>query len=559
MKKWAIISVVILMILSIAGIITVQTLWVNNAVSVRNEQFDQLVRTALDETVNKIENRERVRIVTKALAEPDRSNCNTVNSKTLQLFLHNDSLFSWLELLDDKVNKITQPLSKIIYAGKDSTNKKHSTNVFRDVKFFGEKGGEILEKVGESFQVDIQLEDVARKLDTALVTMEDKIANSANDLIGENEQLKETSVKITNVVKNMVVEIESSMLPIEERIPEDTLKVLLDKKIREKGISLDYEYGVLEAGNDTSLVFGTSAFQRLDTASSYSKQLFSGDFIEGSDYLVVQFPGRSAHIWNSVKWLMGGSIVFTLIILITFILTLTMMLRQKKISEIKSDFINNMTHEFKTPIATISLAVDSIENPKVLDDRERILFYSKIIRSENKRMNAQVENVLKMSLIEKKEMIFNKERINVQELLESVAGNISLQVADKNGVLNLASNAENTEVMADKSHLTNVFSNLLDNAIKYSKKVPEIQVDMWNADGNVCISFADKGIGIAKEHKDKVFDRFFRVQTGNVHDVKGFGLGLSYVKVVVIAFGGNVYVESELEQGSTFTITLPIA
>ena len=254
------------------------------------------------------------------------------------------------------------------------------------------------------------------------------------------------------------------------------------------------------------------------------------------------------------------SILFTIIIITAFYLTVRTMLRQKKLGEIKNDFINNMTHEFKTPIATISLAVDAMKNEKVLQDRGKMTYFSSIIKEENQRMNRQVETILKASQLEKQEVELNMQPLRVHEVVKDVVDNFALQLEEKGGKAELLLNASNDLILADEVHFSNMVNNLIDNAVKYSKEnTPLLLKITTQSNGkNITMKVEDNGIGMNKETVKRVFERFYRAHTGNLHNVKGFGLGLSYVKTVVQAQGGAIKVDSVLGRGSIFTIELPL-
>jgi two-component system phosphate regulon sensor histidine kinase PhoR len=233
------------------------------------------------------------------------------------------------------------------------------------------------------------------------------------------------------------------------------------------------------------------------------------------------------------------------------------MLNQKKISEIKSDFINNMTHELKTPLATISLAIDAIGNEKVMDNREKIRYFSGIIKEENKRMNKQVESILQSALLEKNEISLNLQVTDVHEVITHTVENLQLQLAAKQGQVELRLDAINPIIMADDVHFSNVIFNLLDNAIKYSKEHLEVVISTYSTRKSLVITIADNGIGMSRDTISRIFEKFYRAHTGNVHNVKGFGLGLSYVKAIVDAHKGKIKVESAVGKGSKFTMEFP--
>ena len=235
------------------------------------------------------------------------------------------------------------------------------------------------------------------------------------------------------------------------------------------------------------------------------------------------------------------------------------MLKQKKLSEIKSDFINNMTHEFKTPLATISLAVDALKNEKVVADKEKTAYFTGVIKEENKRMNMQVETILQAALLDKQEVQLNLKKLSANDLVKIAVNNISLPVNERGGKLEINFNAAKDLVMADEVHFTNFVNNLLDNALKYSKEIPLIKLTTSNVGNLLRIKIEDNGIGMTKETLSRIFEKFYRAHTGNVHNVKGFGLGLSYVKSMVEAHKGSIKAESTLGKGSAFTISFPLA
>lgn len=277
--------------------------------------------------------------------------------------------------------------------------------------------------------------------------------------------------------------------------------------------------------------------------------------------LVVVISSPQESVMRSLGPMIAGALLFTLIIIAAFFLTVRTLLRQKKLSEMKSDFINNMTHELKTPLATISLAVDAIRNEKVMGDREKIAYFSSIIKDENSRMNKQVETILQSALLDKEDIQVKQLPIHVHDILEAITDNFELQLKERNATVELRLNASNDVVDADELHFTNMLSNLFDNAVKYSRPdVPaEIRVTTQNVGGSIRIGIQDNGIGMNKETVSRIFERFYRAHTGNVHNVKGFGLGLSYVKSVVDAHQGSIRVESTPGRGTLFTVDIPVA
>lgn len=281
--------------------------------------------------------------------------------------------------------------------------------------------------------------------------------------------------------------------------------------------------------------------------------------LANEELLNVIVPDQEKIIWTEMLWFIVGAILFTIIITTAFFITLRTLLKQKKLSEIKSDFINNMTHEFKTPLATISLAVDALKNEKVKESPEKSQYFTNIIKEENKRMNKQVETILQAALLDKQEVQLNLKKLPAHDLITSALNNITLQVEEKGGKLDVQFNAEADLILADEVHFTNLINNLLDNAVKYSKDNLQIKLTTSNTANNLRIKIEDNGIGMNKETVNRIFEKFYRAHTGNIHNVKGFGLGLSYVKTMVHAHHGTIKAESVLGKGSTFIITIPLA
>lgn len=277
------------------------------------------------------------------------------------------------------------------------------------------------------------------------------------------------------------------------------------------------------------------------------------------EYLSVIVPNQKTIVWKEMIWFIIGAVLFTLIITTAFFITIRTLLKQKKLSEIKSDFINNMTHEFKTPLATISLAVDALKNDKVKSDKEKTGYFTGIIKEENKRMNKQVETILQAALLDKQEIQLKLKKLSAHDLIVSALNNIHLLVEEKQGKIEMQLEAEKDMIMADEVHFSSLINNLLDNAVKYSKENLCIKVSTQNTGNQLRIKIEDNGIGMNRETLHRIFEKFYRAHTGNVHNVKGFGLGLSYVKTMVLAHRGTIKAESVLGKGSTFIVTLPLA
>jgi two-component system phosphate regulon sensor histidine kinase PhoR len=282
--------------------------------------------------------------------------------------------------------------------------------------------------------------------------------------------------------------------------------------------------------------------------------------LAAEEWVVIVVPDVTSIVYKGLRGNIVIAILFTLVICAAFYLTIYTMLRQKKLSEIKNDFINNMTHEFKTPIATISLAVDAIRNEKVQRDVQKLSYFSEIIKEENQRMNRQVETILKSALMDRQEVQLNQKVLAVHTIIRDVSDNFMLRLQEKQGTLDMNLNAEVDEIEGDEVHISNLVNNLMDNAVKYSKEnvPPKICITTTSTQKKFILKIEDNGIGMTRETLKRIFEKFYRAHTGNIHNVKGFGLGLSYVKNVVDAHHGTIKAESTLGKGSCFTIELPL-
>ena len=293
----------------------------------------------------------------------------------------------------------------------------------------------------------------------------------------------------------------------------------------------------------------------------YPIQAPSGTSLEGlipAEFMVVIVPNVEHIVLRQLRWMIAGACLFILILLSAFYVTVSALLRQKKLSEIKNDFINNMTHEFKTPLATISLAVDALRNEKVIGNKEKLAYFSGVIKEENKRMNKQVETILQAALSDRQDIQLKLKPIHLHELIHAALENFDLQLEQRNGVANLLLNAKHDIINADEVHFTNLISNLIDNALKYSKENLTLNITTHSSHKTIVLRIEDNGIGMNKETAKRIFEKFYRAHTGNLHNVKGFGLGLSYVKSIIDAHEGKIRVESVLGKGSSFTIEIPL-
>ena len=344
------------------------------------------------------------------------------------------------------------------------------------------------------------------------------------------------------------------MLPLEQRFDFLLVDSIIKAELRNRGISTPFSFAIYDNGLPTTLITEGYEPERDD----YKISLFPDDFFAGNKFLLLHFPKKISYINNQMWFVWVLMVVFLAGISAVFGFTLMQMQKQKKISQIKTDFINNMTHEFKTPIATISLAVDALNNPKIQSDPQKFTGYTRIIKQESKRMNAQVEQVLKMSLLDKNELDLHLEILDIKSLVSRAVDHVALQIEERQGNIAFDADLGQIFVMADELQLTSVFTNILDNANKYSPEAPEISVQIKRLAAHVLVAISDKGLGMSKEEQQQVFERFYRANTGDVHNIKGHGLGLSFVMEMVQAHQGKVWVESAPGKGATFFVQLPI-
>ncbi|GAA4449338.1 HAMP domain-containing sensor histidine kinase [Rurimicrobium arvi] len=393
----------------------------------------------------------------------------------------------------------------------------------------------------------VKSEEYLRDLEKTVLGVRSLCYNSFINAEGYNpEQLDEANKEYLLITKFTA-----------QAISPEEMNMIIVRAMKNQGIKQPFEYCVTNLYNNPisaskgfeSSMFAESVDIRLSPPMSPQTETF---------FLYVKEPQN--YITRQMASMIIASIFFTIIIISAFALTIRTMLRQKNISEIKSDFINNMTHELKTPLATISLAVDALNNEKVIHDPEKIRYYGGMIKEENRRMHKQVETILQAAKLEKQEDLnLSVQSLDAHAAIDKVAKNLSLQIQEKSGELHLNLMAGKSFVDVDEMHFSNIIFNLLDNAIKYSKDAPVIHITTQVVNGMLSIKIKDNGIGMSRETASRAFEKFYRAHTGNLHNVKGFGLGLSYVKNMVEAMNGHIKLESALGKGTTFTILMPLS
>ncbi|MBT8210513.1 MAG: HAMP domain-containing histidine kinase [Eudoraea sp.] len=525
MNKRLFVLLVILMSLSLIGIISVQLYWIKSSVEDKEEQFSSTVTGILNRVTDKIESREINNYSERFLKLRD-SMGEFKSSQLSNIFFidrdlnSNEILFYSHGILEENYNIASTFFDNV--EGTDSTTitnytSKRTTTVFKE---------------------DYGLDGRQYKLNP-IQKLEKVGGLSAIDKAAFDDVYREYAKRI----------------PIHKRITRQEIELLLDQELANRGLDLDYEYGIYSRGLPTKVK--SKQFKFAET-QLYKAPIFKNSEGNSNFSLLLSFPKKKKFLLQSIMGMAFLSLLFTLIIVVAYSSAIYQLIRQKQISEIKSDFINNMTHEFKTPIATINLAVEAIKNPQVIGDKEKVGRYLGMIRDENKRMNAQVENVLRISKLEKNQLDIRKDRVDVHDIINKAISHIALIVADRGGYVNAHLQAERSDVLANEVHFGNVLVNILDNAVKYSPEAPKIDVYTDVVKNYIIIRMEDQGAGMSKAVLKKVFEKFYREHTGDIHNVKGHGLGLAYVKKIVEDHQGEVYAESEKGKGSTFFIKLPL-
>ena len=488
---------IIMMALSIVGIIWVQAIWIRDVLVIHNENFDNAVVSCLNNAAEYITSLQRI---------------NYYNNYSPVPFL----------------SEADYPIGAVNY---------------QSIQSYSSIGGN----------------EVSVRIDNRMVMRGENINTNSRPLLARQHDFVDWTKKhigdFHDISDQFIKEIYQweKILDINNEDIDNALK----QTFAYAGIETPYEFAIIKNGQVQE---GT--FKKVNSfdffKSHYMVRLFPNNIISQDVILSVIFPARANYVLGQVLWLLGGSLAFSLFIVATFGFSLFFIIRQKKISEIKSDFLNNMTHEFKTPIATISLAADTISNPKVIKDESKILQFVSMIKKENSRMNKQVETILQIASLDKKEIQFNFENISMHTVIDHVLDTMEIQVQRKNGRVIKSYGAVNPFINGDEEHLSNLVNNLLDNAVKYSPENLEITITTINRDDGFVFSVEDKGIGMTKSVQSKIFERFYRQSSGNIHNVKGFGLGLHYVCTIVEAHKGTINVTSEPGKGSRFEVFLPI-
>ena len=527
MNRKAIYGLIVLMSLGLMGIITIQYFVIKNAIELRKVQFKRSVMTAMIDITHQLQK------------EKAKERFDQFNLGEIKVISESDDSLSYT-FSDESGMAITKK-----YIAQDSTYK---------IQITGEVNDDRDDWVQYKKSIEVSAED---ETDDIYFSIDD--GDASDSIIAVDIQGLELKYEIYKEMLEKLEQIEYSLNAI-DRI--DSIKVFkkLQNALLSRGIESEFVYGILTSNASNSFYFGADAkslSEQLNN-SAFKVDMFPGEITEQSSKLSLYFPNLRWDLMGSIAIVLFVSVLFILIVIGVFITSIKVILRQKKLSEIKNDFISNMTHELKTPISTISLACEALEDKSIELSAEIQGSYLGMIRTENNRLGMLVDKVLRNTVLDKGELKLKPEPMDLNEMVKSSISHFDLQVRKRGGNIKTELNKEIPTVDVDPVHIGNVISNLIDNAIKYSNEKPRIYISTYQNESDIILDVKDQGIGISLENQKNIFGKFFRVPTGNIHNVKGFGLGLSYVKSVIEKTGGTISVKSELKKGSTFTIKIPL-
>ncbi|RYU93281.1 sensor histidine kinase [Emticicia agri] len=643
-------NIIIFMLIALIGLITFQWYWIENAISVRQEQFDRNVTDALQETVKKIEKQEIIFLANQKMKLEEQKKLLAITQKKQEkkripkpVKVEQNDDFGAVFAPESPLNPVfpqefnpykgyqtydapqgSEHLAKVRQRTGRGSNTVAVTDVFGTtrlleipvrqmdlIKEMLEEQNLVMEDLSHPIRNNLMrqktADDLIKEFNRQVLIL-NKNANENHQILSiggiddqssgfsfgytittpaidtthtvyikpkkhkaaekpkvktEEPQVSPTQANLertknkAELVKGVLTDVIHGARDIHQRLDRISLDTLLKKELKSRGITIPYQYIVKNSSNMIFASFAENSIPNI-IKDAYRVQLFPSDLQPQNHFLYVHFADTQGFILRNMWTVFASSVLLILMIGGIFYTSVNTMLKQKKLATIKNDFINNMTHEFKTPISTISLAVEVMKDNEVKKDNTKMNRYLNIIQDENRRLGTQVEKVLQMALLDKGDVKLKLERVNIHETIEQVLNNLSVQIEQKNGLVHLELDAENHEIEADDVHLTNIIFNLLDNANKYSPENPDITIKTENEDEFLKITIADKGLGMTKDQLNKIFERFYRVPTGNLHDVKGFGLGLSYVKKMVESHQGMIQVESKIGEGSSFEVYLPL-
>jgi len=559
LKKKTVTTIIILTTAALLGLICIQIYLLANALELKKQAFSQNVNAALATVVQKLETREAVTNVFKVFVKAEEE--VTENTSSFYYFA-SDSVKQF------KFKNGFEPPHPP-YMDFDSSKLTYSLPKAQYVRIMLlDSLGQVVEKIEDGYKKAGQHEIQIRSSNPSRDQFNFNFTTDSSSyimMIGEGHIQKHTGdlsaednrrSLISRIIKQWT---QSKREPLQSRVNMALLDSLVEKTLKDKDINADCIYGiVVRADKDSVIMASNPELGNNLKTSVFKSRLFPNDLMVESNDLALFFPQQSMYLFKQISVSVFISFIFISVIVVCFVFTIRTIFKQKEFSNRLTNFINNMTHEFKTPISTISLASEAISKPENIKNKERVLRYGGIIYDENLRMRNQVDKILQMAVLEEGDFELHKTQVDIHELIAEAAQKMSIQIEAKKGKIISALKATAHVIEADALHIANIIHNLIDNAIKYTKEQPRITISTDNNDGNFQLSVKDNGIGLNPEEQKHIFDKYYRVPTGNVHDVKGFGLGLSYVKLMVEAHGGSIHLHSEPERGSTFEVVLPI-
>ena len=512
------------MIISILGIVILQGYWIFSAWNDKEKEFSLAVQQSLMMVADEIQEREL-----------------------------SDYIAAYENLLDSLETPDNESFANVfLFLDEDKTNNLISYYTYGILEEDYKITPYLDPTLGDTIET---LTDVKQVKNTTIINKND-VFNRENNIATSIEKISTirrmniANQRIRSTFKNYIANT-----PIHKRLNVNELDYVLKREFDAKMIVTPYEFGIYDNGLATKIK--SNNYSEKQKGYRYSIPIFQDDDSIRNYELLISFPEKDQYVFSSILTIGGLTLFLTLFIVLVSSSALYQIIQQKKISEIKTDFINNMSHEFKTPIATINLALDAISNPKIIETPTKVFKYVKMIREENSRMLSQVENVLRISQLERSNQPIQKTIVDTHKIIVDAVSHIQLILKDKSGDLKMHLNAEQTLISGNKSHLTNVVVNLLDNAVKYCDQIPKVMVDTFNEHNSFIIKIKDNGIGMTPVEQKRIFDKFFRAASGDIHNVKGHGLGLAYVKKIIDIHKGEIKLKSKKDFGTIFTIRIP--
>ena len=521
MKKNYIYILIGVITTALVGLVAIQIYWIDNAVTLKEEEFKRDVRSALYAVTNKLERIDAV---------------NRIKTQKKGQLLFNQKMHQLNTSFQKEGHDTTA------YYKKDGITYKASEKQSKDGSLYQKSMQSVSPNGQMGFELSIQSGSGPMIIN-----------NGITDTTSSMRQSNQSPI-LNEMLENLFEA--NRYRTILERIDKHILDSLLKTELMNRDIKAKYQYGVFDYNGNEVIVDSVSNINKIRQSGFYA-QLFPNDVLETPHFLSIFFPNQKGYLLRTMWMMLLTSVLLLITIVWAFTYTIQTIFKQKKLSEVKNDFISNMTHELKTPISTISLACEALTDADISKNEEVHKSYIGMINQENKRLGLLVESVLKSATWDKGDLKLKKEEFDLHEIIDKAIENISIQVKSKSGNINKNLNAFNSKVKADQVHITNLIYNLLDNANKYSPMQPEIEINTKNFKQGILVTVSDKGIGIKKENLSKIFEKFYRVPTGNIHNVKGFGLGLNYVKAIVEKHGGEISVSSDYGKGTTFNIYIP--